>query len=298
MRIRKFAIGLFLLFMLRLTLFPAVAKTELIEIKIWSDKLEYLVREPIVINYSVKNVSDRLVRINLTELSFCLRIRDEKGTSFPAQLSLSYGFAYPDSLKPGEEYKSGVSITDVYGVVSPGEYSCFLENPQGPKEYISPGGKSNTIKVIVKEPEGEEKKVLDMFLEAERLAYSRDKQHGGRDLGKAELGFLKHQQLVNKYPNSIYAALSLRGAIGVYLYSRELNERRKIIPVCKRLIEKYPNSIHFALAFVSLVDVYEVLKDKEGAIKIMQELIKKHPDSKISERAEYWLERIQKWEFE
>lgn len=29
----------------------------------------------------------------------------------------------------------------------------------------------------------------------------------------------------------------------------------------------------------------------------MQELIEKHPNTKISERAEYWLEKIEKWEF-
>jgi hypothetical protein len=84
----------------------------------------------------------------------------------------------------------------------------------------------------------------------------------------------------------------------VYFYSRDLAERRKTIPLCSKLIEDYPDFYDFAGTFTDLVHTYEILKDKAGAINTMKELIKKHPNTKISERAEYWLEKIEKWEFE
>ena len=259
--------------------------SEKLQIKIWTDKNEYLTREPIIVNYEVKNIADRTVRLNFLALSMYFDIKDQDGKGYPNKLYLSFGFAYPDSLKPSESYESGENITDRYGVVFPGEYTCSLNNP-------SPEAKSNVITIKVKDPKGDEKKALNLYLEAEKLKYTKDK-----DPKKRELGFLRYQELADKYPKSVYAPLSLASARGVYRYSINLEERRKIIPVCKRLIENYPNSLYFGSVFMSLVDVYEVLKDKAGAIKTMKDLIKKHPKTEISERAEYWLEKIEKWEF-
>jgi len=268
-----------------------------LDIKIWTDQPEYLVREPIIVEYTVKNISDSTIRMTFLLLPFDFKITDQNGVSYPGRLSIQVGFADDDLLPPGGECNGGVNITDLYGVVSSSEYSCYFEHPQGPKEYISPEGKSNEIKIMVKEPEGDEKEALDMLLEADKLKYSRDEQHGGRDLKKAELGFLKYQELADRYPNSVYAPLALDGAIGVYQYSPDFESMKKIIPVCKRLIENYPNSIYFLSAFTSLEGVYEVLKDKPGAIAAMSELIEKHSDSKISEEAKRRLEQIEKWNF-
>jgi outer membrane protein assembly factor BamD (BamD/ComL family) len=46
-----------------------------------------------------------------------------------------------------------------------------------------------------------------------------------------------------------------------------------------------------------LTGVYEVLKDKAGAVNEMNELIQKHPNSKISEEAERRLQHIEEWKF-
>lgn len=266
----------------------------LLSIKIWSDKKNVLVREPIMVDYEIKNSGDQPIRMIFDALQECFKVGDQNGKQYFSLLSVSFGFA-SDTLKPGQSHQGRIDIGERYGITDSGEYTIYLNSPVWGKVSSA---SSNTLKIRVKEPTGDEKKALDMFLEAEKLKYSRDRIHGGRDLKKAELGFLKYHELVDKYPNSIYAPLSLDCALGVHQFSTNLQERRKIIPVCKRLIENYPNSIHFASAFVSLVDVYEVLKDKEGAIKTMQELMEGHPDTKISQRAEYWLERIEEWEFE
>jgi len=262
-----------------------------LEIKIWTDKSEYLIREPVFVHYEVKNITDSTIALNFRGLKEYFVIKDKDDRTFRNRLTSFYAVLNPNSLKPNASYHDREEISARYGMMELGEYSCYIQLPPGP---FSPSAetKSNLIKIKVNVPKGEEKKALDLFLEAETLKWSPDK-----DPEKRALSFFKYLELVDKFPTSVYAPKALRSAWGVYIYSKDLKERRKIIPVCKKLIESYPNSYYFVLAFTEIVDTYKILKDKAGAIKTMQELIKKHPDTKISERAEYWLEKIEKWEF-
>jgi tetratricopeptide (TPR) repeat protein len=218
-------------------------------------------------------------------------IKDQDGITFDNRLSTFYAVMNPNTLKPSDIFSDEEEISDKYGVIDPGEYSCYIQMPPGPFSP-SPETKSNLIKIKIKAPEGTEKEALGIFLEAEKLKWTTDK-----DPEKIVLAFSKYQELVDEYPASVYAAKSLRSAWGIYIYSKSSQDRRKIIPVCTKLIENYPDSHYFTLAFTEIADTYKMLKDKEGAVKTMQELIEKHPNTKISERAEYWLEKIEKWEF-
>jgi len=156
--------------------------------------------------------------------------------------------------------------------------------------------KSNVLKFKIKDPERDEKEALELYLEAEKLKWARD-EDGRKNPLKRELGFQKLLELVDKHPNSVYAPQALYSAIGIYLYSYDLEERRKIIPVCIKLIEEYPKSYYFMSAFTELIDTYKILKNKEGAIKTINELIEKHPNTKISEEAERRLKQIKEWKF-
>jgi len=263
-----------------------------LQIKIWTDKNEYLTREPIYVHYEVKNITDSTIALNFEALKEYFVIKDQDDRIFSNRLTSFYAVLNPNSLKANTSYYASEEISDRYGMLELGEYSCYIQMPPGP---FSPSAetKSNVIKIKVIASKGEEKKALELFLEAEKLKWTPDKTPE-----KRALGFSKYLELVAKFPTSVYAPKALRSAWGVYIYSKDLAERRKIIPVCRKLIESYPNSYYFILAFTEIVDTYKILKHKEGAIKTMQELIEKHPKTKISERAEYWLEKIEKWEFE
>ena len=263
-----------------------------LQIKIWTDKNEYLTREPIYVHYEVKNITDSTIALNFEALKEYFVIKDQDDRIFSNRLTSFYAVLNPNSLKANTSYYASEEISDRYGMLELGEYSCYIQMPPGP---FSPSAetKSNVIKIKVIASKGEEKKALELFLEAEKLKWTPDKTPE-----KRALGFSKYLELVAKFPTSVYAPKALRSAWGVYIYSKDLAERRKIIPVCRKLIESYPNSYYFILAFTEIVDTYKILKHKEGAIKTMQELIEKHPKTKISERAESWLEKIEKWEFE
>ena len=264
-----------------------------LQIRIWSDKDQFFVQEPISVHYEVKNISDSTVFLSFGMIHEDFVIRDEQGRGYGTRLKGSW--VPLDSLRAGQSHQAALNVCEWYGVKNVGEYTCSIHTQPSAVlhfEWI----KSNTIKFKVIEPKGEEKKALSLYLEAGKLRGARSRA-GGPDLTKLELGFWKYQELVNKYPNSVYAPLALRSAWGTYRYSQNLEDRKKNIPVYKRLIESYPNSHYVASAFCGLVETYEKFKDKSGAIQAMKELIKKHPNTKISERAEYWLEKIEKWEF-
>jgi tetratricopeptide (TPR) repeat protein len=291
--ILKFTFNLLIFtFVLCLFFIKSARCTGHVQIKIWSDKTEFLTREPISIRYEVKNVGNSPAVMIFHALKGYFKIKDKRGKVYPNTLSFSYGFAC-DTLKPNEIFEGSEGIDSRYGIVQPGEYICYLESP---KWGDTPSAKSNEIKIKVKDSEGEEKKALDMFLEAEKLKYARGKD-GKKDLKKRDVGFQKYQELVDKYPNSIYAPQALQAAIGIYKYSVNMEEMRKVIQLCLRLIENYPDSYSFGDVSCDLIDIYKALKDKQGAIKTLKELIQKHPNSKISAEAEIRLKQIEKWEF-
>jgi tetratricopeptide (TPR) repeat protein len=279
------------IFILGVLLIPMVSQaSEKLQIKIWVDKDQFFVREPIPVNYEIKNISDSTVFLSFGMIAEDFVIKDEQGQDYSTHRRGSFSGG-GNSLSPGETHQNGGDIGGLYEIKSVGEYTCYIYTQ--PSAVFNFGWtKSNTIKFKVIEPQGDEKKALNMLLEAEKLAWCKDK-----DPKKWDLAFKKYQELVDTYPKSVYAPLSLSSARGIYRYSKNLEERKKVIPISKRLIEEYPNSIYFMSAFTSLVEAYEVLKDKAGAIEVMNELIKKHPNTKILEEAEKRLQRIEEWKF-
>ncbi len=283
--------ALLLLFLFLISSIEYALTAGTIEIRIWTDKEDYIVREPILVYYEVKNKGSNPIILSFGLFGEYFEIKDKKGRSYGNMYLGEY--ALTDTLRSNESYKSRTNLSDRYRVTSAGEYTIFMQTPE---EGILPVTRSNVIRVKVKNPSGDEEKALDMLREADKLRWARDNE-GKKDLAKRALAFQRYQELADKYPNSIYAPLSLNSAMGIYKFSPDFEKMRKIIPLCKRLIKNYPNSLYFSSAFMSLIDVYEVSKDRAGAIEAMNELIQKHPNSKISQEAEKRLKKIEEWKF-
>ncbi len=262
-----------------------------LRVEIWTNKMEYLPREPILVYYAIENVGDQDVDVNRYSVEGCFRIEDEQGTQYPVGiLCVTLAFA-PDPLKPNDKLEGCRGLD---GFIEPGKYIVYLRCPNWTDEMMT---KSNKLDLTVREPLGKEKEALKMFIEAGTVETTKQ-ENQGRCPKRGQAEFLKYQALVDRYPNSVYAPLALRAAISIYFFSKNLEDRRRIIPLCLKLIEDYADFHDFLGIFSDLVGTYEILKDKEGAITTMQELIEKHPNTKISERSEYWLKKIEKWEFE
>lgn len=290
---RKLLVGICMIWLAFLP-FDSSKASDGLQIRVWTHKDQFLLYEPIPIHYEVTNTSDSITfSPNFYETEENFNITDENGRGYYSHIrSFSQsGSPFP----PGESRRATLDIHALYDVENLGEYTCFIPVWTRHACLNSQLIKSNTIKFKVVAPTGEEEEALNLLLEAQKLA-SVDTNLGYPHPGKEELGVLKCQELADKYPNSVYAPMALLAAIEIR--ARWYEHRKRVIPICRRLIEHYPNYYYWAKGFSRLVEMYEVLRDKEGAIKTMQELIEKHSNTKISERAEYWLEKIEKWDFE
>ncbi|MGB8658201.1 MAG: hypothetical protein WCE90_10530 [Candidatus Zixiibacteriota bacterium] len=248
------------------------------EIKIHSDKTEYLTREPISVRYEVKNISDSAICFTFDNVREFFNIKDQMGRGY-ANIETGDYITCPDTIHPDEVFKGSECIDSRYRISQPGEYTCFIDFS---------GCKSNVVKIKVKEPVGDEKKALGLYLEAQKLHWCKD-----RDPKKWEQAFYKYLELADKYPISVYAPISLYTAL---FKANVIKDKTIVISVCKKLIENYPEFYYIDDTFYNLVGNYKALEYKASAMEYMKELIKKHPNTKISDRAEYWLTQIQKWE--
>jgi tetratricopeptide (TPR) repeat protein len=250
------------------------------ETQIHSQKIEYLTREPISVSYEVKNISDSTICFAFDNVKEFFNIKDQLGTGY-ANIEHGDYFICPDSIHPNDVFSGSECIDSRYRILKPGEYTCFLD-------FF--GCKSNVLKIKVKDPKGDEKKALDLYLQAQKLHWCED-----RDPQKWEQAFYKYLELAEKYPKSVYAPLSLYTAL---FKAHVIKDKNIVISACKKLIEDYPEFYYIDDTFYNLAGIFKVLEDKEGAIEYMKELIKKYHNTKISERAEYWLKKIEEWEFE
>ena len=251
------------------------------EIEISCDKTQYLVLEPVFVHYQIKNTSDTTVCFVLDRAEEFFNIRDQEGRGYHNTELTEYLFC-PDTLKPNQALDGWEDIRERYRMDHAGSYVCFNNFH---------GCSSNVLEMEVVQPTGDEKKALALFEEAYRLHWS----CGDKEIEKWEEAFYGYLELADRFPRSAYAPVALRLALA---RGNIIGDKRILMAVAKKLIEKYRASPYLALAFLYLVDHYKLLQDKAGAIEYMKELIEKHPNTGISERAEYWLEKIEKWEFE
>lgn len=253
--------------------------SEKLQIRIWTDKDTFLVKEPILVNYEIKNITDSAICFTFDNVKEFFNIKDQLGKGYSNNETGDY-IICPDTIHPNEALKGNEDIDSRYNITEPGEYTCFNDFS---------GCKSNVVKIKVKNPVGDEKKALDIYLEAQKLHWCKDK-----DPKKWEQAFYKYLQLADQYPKSVYAPMSLYTAL---LKAHVIEDKGIVIAVCKNLIEKYPESNYVDYTFLDLIENYKILGDKVGAMDYLKELIKRYPNTRTSKGAEYWLEKIEKQEF-
>lgn len=258
-----------------------------IDLKIWFGKKEYLVGEPIILHGSLKNNRDTTIHFWADDLSN-LSLKEKGGKVYPKKMTVRAWTPGPtDSLKPGQTYEFDGDILFTYTLyegLPVGTYSCFMALPR----YLGRGIQSKTVKFVVREPIGFERDAQRLYTEAQKLSGSH---------GKSDEAFAGYQQLIEKYPSSVYLPAALYGAAVCYHYSDSREKRYESIGMYKKLIEGYPDFISLKSYYGSIDNIYENMKDKEGAIKTMNELIDKYPNTKISAEAKKRLAKIEKWKF-
>jgi len=262
------------------------------DLSIWTEKEDFLLHEPIWTYMRLTNNSEEtLQHVNKSILPLGFNVKSLKGDKIP--ICVDKEFTVIPTTKPGESFVDWVDLTwwcgimrvkisDGWRFIPAGRYQVWIEKycPQAESNVI----KSNTVEITVSEPKGEELAAWNLLTEALRLRWS-----------NKEVAYAKFKELAKKYPKSVYAPKALHYAAGCYHYVTGKEEA--ILELSRELIDKYPDSPYIRSAFDDILfRVYSKRKDKDGAIKEMQALIKKHPNTDISKRAEKAIKVIQeKW---
>ncbi|MGB2768696.1 MAG: hypothetical protein WBC88_03095, partial [Candidatus Zixiibacteriota bacterium] len=169
-QIRMKSAFVFFILVLCLGFSPSEASDGL-QMRIWTEKSNFLTHEPIVVHFRVTNIGDREYCINLSEMSEDFVIEDHQGRGYVSHLKgMDMG---GDLLGPGETRRNAVEVSGLYGVVNKGEYACYCRTIGCPAVLNSQRVTSDTIQFKVVEPKGEEKEALHLFLEAEKLVWAR-----------------------------------------------------------------------------------------------------------------------------
>ncbi len=264
-----------------------------IEFKISLNKETFIERESIWVKCQVRNngstpqnvlsVKHPIIR------GMVFYLISEDSNSYLQDVSIKYFSAYEvlTILNPGEsmesfanilEYysspnKSPLSGTNIYSL-NPGRYKLFA------RYYTRWHGKdgrediySDTLKFEVIPPTGEEKEALELL----------------------EKG--KHEELFEKYPESVYAPFSLHRYL-VYecaISSLKRQEREEITKILMRQLEKYPNSP--TIEYLDLQTLLQLHLDmgilKEGRTKL-KNISEKNPDSYLSKSIKDFLKSTER----
>jgi hypothetical protein len=251
------------------------------EITISSDKAEYFVLEPVFVRYQIKNTSDTAACLVLDRAKESFDIKDQEGRGYH-NTELGECLFCPDTLQPNQVIDGWEDIRERYRVDHAGSYVCF-------NNFC--GCSSNVLNIQVVQPTGEERKALSLFEGACRLYWS----CGDKESEKSQEAFYRCLETAGRFPRSVYAPVALRLALA---RGYAIRDKLVVIGVAEKLIEEYPASPYLDVGFLYLIDNYKLSHDKAGATEYMKELIQRYPDTEISDRAEYWLQKIQEWQFE
>lgn len=126
-----------------------------------TEKSEYALNEPIIVQVSLKNVSDRKVQVIRSSKDYSLDVKNTSGKSVP-YLNNPHGFITQNwisgrnivEIEPAKKIYKSIVLTDIYNVKNVGSYQItakrrVLQNAPDKKEVAVESNKIE-IKIIRK----------------------------------------------------------------------------------------------------------------------------------------------------
>lgn len=259
---------------------------ENIKFEIRLDKDTFLEREPIWVDMYLINEGNESVTLQCLEL-YCQMLTVYLVNSVGDTVEYS-GYVTDGvppagpTIRPGETYTYGINLSESFG-------KGFREYIPPPLRYLAKDAYtlqmthnkvlSNRIEFTVLEATGSEKHACDLIKKATRsgFKYYHDDVHLVVDI---------FEELLQKYPNSVYADLAQNELAGLYGL---VGETGKTAYYLKTLVLTQPNSHFVVKAILGL------LQQMEDPVKKMflEEVIKKVPDSRASNLAKETLNNIE-----
>ena len=246
------------------------------KIKIKTEKKVYFILEPIWISTLIKNKNKKGPDIPRYTAGENYYILNSKGERLKPVGNIDY-FDIPP-MSPNEIIEEKKDIVSVYGFKD-GLLGNYLPSDTYSIKYVwrQSGFEplfSNEIKIIVKEPSGIEKNAMELLKEGIR-------KHKEKDIEGADK---EYYELVDIYPNSVYATKALMYIMLNHSYKKGIEHDEKRIQATKTLLEKYPNNKYINRCFRYIKDYYNKINDSEGLRDYLNKLAEITSDKKLKEK--------------
>jgi hypothetical protein len=257
-----------------------------IKFEIRLDKYTILEREPIWVDMYLINESNESVTLKCLELYWqmlTVYLVNSAGDTVKYSGYVTDGIPpRGPNIRPGETYTYSINLSENFG-------KGFRDYIPPPLRYLAKDAYtlqmvhnkvfSNKIEFTVTEATGSEKNACDLIKNATRsgFKYYHDDVHQVIDI---------FEELLKKYPNSVYADLAQNELAGLYGLVREIGKTTYYL---KTLVLTQPNS-HFV--HKAIPRLLRQMEDPEKKM-FLEEVIKKVPDSRASNLAKETLNNIE-----
>ncbi len=246
------------------------------KIKIKTEKKVYLTLEPIWISISVKNKDKTGPKMPRSSLHHYLYILNSKDKRIESLMTTFYGEISP--MSSGELIEDVRDILPAFGsegeilgrYLAPDIYRIKFLWRQGGYEPLF----SNEIQVTVKEPTGEERNAVEVLEKGIEKRMEKNIEEADKDF----------YELVNVYPNSVYATRSLRYIMLNHAYREGIEHDEKRMLAAKMLLEKYPDNEYITECFHQIKYYYNKINDSEGLRNYLSKLAEITPDKELKEK--------------
>lgn len=248
-------------------------------------KQEYIQLEPVILIITIKNEGESADSLNIMDFSDFLpwlKVSNEQGKVLPYCSGIGDHFSYYVKLSPGQETSYAGEISIGYGDIAigydfhPSRY--FSQGNYSIKNYSIYGkrGVDGTKFSILLPPESE----LNTFEDIIKLSNSNPQIPLNE----------QYEDLLNKYPSSLYTEEIF------YSFSSTLHTIPKMlgesyINDCRWFFDNYANSYYVDHILKYSSEVLSAIRKnpKDAVNDFLNEMIDKHPNTKVKERAEYYL---------
>ncbi|MEZ5359792.1 MAG: hypothetical protein R3F48_13315 [Candidatus Zixiibacteriota bacterium] len=232
---------------------------------------------PIEICYKIKNLDDTTFYFigDFDDLIQMMHIEDSKSRRYYCVLS-SYSLG-KCSLLVKQEFDNCNSITSYYQIKEPETYSCYLN--------FMDIYKSNTINIEVSYPRGDDSLAWIKFRDAKDLVFA-----GGDASVNKQKAYDLFLEIVDKYPESVYAPYALRDAF----FRSIIMDRQTVQDKSKEYIEAGITGKLLDICLESIVATSVMLGDRASGETYLQSIIDQNSNSAKADRAKYWLDDLRK----
>ena len=227
-------------------------------INISTAKEEYLILEPIILDFSINNYNSEIIMINIADIVTSLVITNSTGSKYRGgHLEGTY-----QELKFGKELKVSIKLLPHYGIYDSGNGLRYFPEDKYTINFDREV-QSNKLELIINNSSGQEKQAFEMLSSSSQLQKAK----------YYELAYYGYTELISKYPQSIYSPIALKRQLFILRWINSDDEEK--MRVCRKILDDYPSSTGTSLAIREIIKINLNRNSLDAAKFYFKEVLKR-----------------------